>query len=66
MTFDELKNLLANCETVEKQPFELLKEMTRLFNGRSEDLCRDVVFRALEHRAAFGAALQKRRWSQLT
>jgi ATP-dependent helicase YprA (DUF1998 family) len=35
--------------------------MTRLFNsrsdgtGRSEDLCRDIVFRALEHREAFGS-----------
>ena len=59
MTFDELKTLLADEEAVTRQPFELLKEMTRLLNRRSdgnsqaEDQCRDLVFRALEHRASF-------------
>ena len=60
MTFDELKSQLTDQETVASQPFSLLKEMARLFNrrsegnSRSEDLCRDVVLRALEHREAFG------------
>lgn len=60
MTFDELKSQLAASETIARQPFVLLKEMSRLFNSRSEgnsrseDLCRDAVFRALEHRKAFG------------
>jgi hypothetical protein len=59
MTFDELKSQLADKEAVARQPFALLKEMTRLFNhrsdgnSRSEDQCRDVVFRALEHRESF-------------
>lgn len=60
MTFDELKSQLAERENIARQPFALLKEMSRLFNrrsegiGTSEDLCRDVVLRALEHREAFG------------
>lgn len=59
MTFDELKAQLADKDLIARQPFALLKEMTRLFNSRSsgnsrsEDQCRDVVFRALEHREAF-------------
>ncbi|MCE9612390.1 MAG: DEAD/DEAH box helicase [Chthoniobacter sp.] len=59
MTFDELKSQLADQESVARQPFALLKDMTRLFNNRSdgnsrsEDQCRDVVFRALEHRESF-------------
>lgn len=60
MTFDELKGQLAQPESIAREPFALLKEITHLFNSRSdgtsksEDLCRDVVFRALEHREAFG------------
>lgn len=59
MTFDELKSQLGDQGAVARQPFALLKEMTRLFNSRtdgssrSEDQCRDVVFRALEHRESF-------------
>ncbi|MFN4769430.1 MAG: helicase-related protein [Candidatus Kapaibacterium sp.] len=59
MTFEELKGCLADKETVARQPFALLKEMARLFNNcsvgnsHSEDLCRDVVFRALENRESF-------------
>jgi len=53
MTFDELKSQLADKQAVARQPFALLKEITRLFNSRSEDQCRDVVFRALEHRESF-------------
>ena len=61
MTFNELKGLLAQPERIKRDPFGLLKEMTRLYNsrsdgtGRSEDLCRDLVFRALECRDAFGS-----------
>lgn len=59
MKFEELKRQLADKEAVARQPFALLKEMTRLFNSRSdsnsrlEDQCRDVVFRALENRESF-------------
>ena len=59
MTFDELKNQLADKRAVAQQSFALLKEITSLFNNRSdgdsrsEDLCRDLVFRALEHRESF-------------
>lgn len=59
MTLDELKSQLADKEAVARQPFALLKEMTQLFNNRSdgnsrsEDQCRDVVFRALENRESF-------------
>ena len=59
MTFEELKSQLAERESIARDPFALLKEITLLFNrrsdgtSRSEDLCRDVVFRALEHREAF-------------
>lgn len=61
MTFEELKRQLADPKIVARQPFALLKEMTRLFNTRSqgnsrlEDQCRDVVFRALENKASFAS-----------
>jgi hypothetical protein len=60
MNIDDLKSQLADKEAVARQPFSLLKEMTRLFNNCSdsnscsEDQCRDLVFRALENRESFG------------
>ena len=64
MTFNELKSQLSNRETIVGQQFILLREIARIFNSRSEygdreeDKCRDVVFRALEHREAFGGYKQ--------
>ena len=61
MTVEELKTQLSRRESIALDPFPLLKEITRLFNSRSdgrmnqEDVCRDLVFRALENREAFGA-----------
>jgi hypothetical protein len=60
MNFQELRRQLGDPKIIEKDPFFILREITRLFNersdgtSRSEDLCRDAVFRALEYRKAFG------------
>lgn len=60
MTTNELKVLLRQYENVVRQPFAILKAISSIFNNRhhgfenSEDLCRDIVLRALEHREAFG------------
>lgn len=59
MTAEELKIELADRQNISKDPFKLLKGITKLFNsensGRAEDVCRDLVFRALEHQDAFGS-----------
>jgi len=61
MTFDELKTQLSQPASIAQNPFSILKEIARLYNsrapgsGRAEDLCRDLAFRALEHREAFGS-----------
>jgi hypothetical protein len=54
MTPGELKNCLSSEEIIAKNPFLLLKELSHIFNSGEENLCRDLVLHALEHRDAFG------------
>jgi hypothetical protein len=58
MTPGELKNCLSSDEIIAKNPFLLLKELSQLFNSGEENLCRDLVLHALEHRDAFGKSEQ--------
>jgi rhodanese-related sulfurtransferase len=54
LTIEELKAHLSDGERIRKQPFELLKELSRLLNSGEEHRCRDLVLHALENRDAFG------------
>lgn len=54
MTIEELRTGLADDESIARQPFIFLKELAQVFNSGDENLCRDLVLHALEHREAFG------------
>lgn len=54
MKTEELRQRLSDDRFIADQPFVLLKELSNLFNSGEEDVCRNLVLHALEHRDAFG------------
>lgn len=57
MKYEEIKHSLSSVETIIRYPFELLKGIVTLLNkgdSNSEKQCRELLYRALEHREAFG------------
>jgi len=57
MNYEEIKHNLSSAENIARSPFELLKSIATLINKgglNNEKQSRDLLYRALEHREAFG------------
>lgn len=57
MKYEEIKTLLSSTESIAQSPFELLKGISNILNHSdsiSEEQSRELLYRALEYRDAFG------------
>jgi hypothetical protein len=56
MTVEELRRALGAPESIQQEPFAILKRICQIRNEGRGDSSQELILRALEHRSSFGSA----------